>query len=280
VRSFTGRYREFVLAPGTLFTLASLLLLIGAVTLNPDGLIGRGDSYQSRTPFYIAAALVGSVYIWWSAIQGIRQHDFTADIPVSIATAAALFVHQYSAAAVVAVLLLVGGMLEGFVAARAGRALEALAKLLPSEVTVRRDGRDLVIPLDQVVVNDILLVRSGERIAVDGEIVSGTASVNQAAITGESMPVDKTSGDEVFAGTLNEVGAIEMRATKVGGDTTLGQIRRMVAEAQQKKAPIERLLDRWAKVYTPVAILLALGLWLFTHDISRSITMLIVFCPA
>ncbi|HCG01445.1 MAG TPA: ATPase [Chloroflexi bacterium] len=247
--------------------------------MNPGGLVGRGGDYQARTPFYLAAGLVGSVYIWWSAFQGIRKRDFTADIPVSIATAAALFVHQYSAAAVVAVLLLLGGMLENFVAARAGRALDALAALLPSEVTVRRGGQDQTIPLEQVVVDDILLVRSGERIAVDGQIVSGTASINQAAITGESMPVDKATGDTVFAGTLNEVGAIEMRATKVGEDTTLGQIRTMVTEAQHQKAPIERLLNRWAKVYTPVALLLAVGLFIFTHDISRSITMLIVFCP-
>lgn len=278
-RSFTGRYRDFLIHPGTLFTFGSLLLLILAVVMNPGGLVGRGGDYQARTPFYLAAGLVGSVYIWWSAFQGIRKRDFTADIPVSIATAAALFVHQYSAAAVVAVLLLLGGMLENFVAARAGRALDALAALLPSEVTVRRGGQDQTIPLEQVVVDDILLVRSGERIAVDGQIVSGTASINQAAITGESVPVDKATGDTVFAGTLNEVGAIEMRATKVGEDTTLGQIRTMVTEAQHQKAPIERLLNRWAKVYTPVALLLAVGLFIFTHDISRSITMLIVFCP-
>lgn len=243
-RSFTGRYREFLVAPGTLFTFGSLLLLILAAAMNPGGLIGRGGDYQARTPFYLAAAVVGSVYIWWSAIQGIRARDFTADIPVSIATAAALFVHQYSAAAVVAVLLLLGGMLEEFVAARAGRALDALAALLPSQVTVRRDGHDRLIPLEQVVVDDILLLRSGERIAVDGEIISGTASVNQAAITGESMPVDKVAGDTVFAGTLNEVGAIEMRATKVGEDTTLGQIRTMVAEAQEQstdRAPAQSL---------------------------------------
>ena len=278
-RSFSGRYREFLLAPGTLFTFGSLVLLVLAAVLNPGGLVGRGGDHQARAPFYLAAALVGSLYIWWSAIQGIRRRDFTADIPVSIATAAALFVHQYSAAAVVAVLLLVGGMLEEFVAARAGRALDALAELLPSTVTVRRGGADAVIPLEQVVVGDLLLIRSGDRIAVDGEIVSGAACVNQAAITGESMPVDKVVGDALFAGTLNEVGAIEMRTIKVGQDTTLGQIRTMVAEAQQQKAPIERLLNRWAKVYTPVAILLAVALFVFTHDISRSITMLIVFCP-
>jgi len=278
-RSFAGRYQEFLLDPGTLFTVASLLLLIVAAVLNPGGLAGRGGDSQARAPFYLAAALVGSVYIWWSAIQGIRAGDFTADIPVSIATAAALIVQQYSAAAVVAVLLLLGGMLEEFVAARAGNALEALAALLPAQVTVRRNGRDLVIPLGEVVVGDLVLVRSGERIAVDGEVVSGTATVNQAAITGESMPVDKVTGDEVSAGTLNHVGAVEVRASKVGEETTLGQIRRMVEEAQAQKAPIERLLNRYAKFYTPVALVLGVLLFLFTHDISRSITMLIVFCP-
>lgn len=278
-RDLTGRYREFLLAPGTLFTIASVILLVIASAMNPGGLVGRGADYQTRTPFYLAAALVGSAYIWWSAIQGVRKGDFTADIPVSIATAAALAVRQYSAAAVVAVLLLLGGMLEEFVAARAGRALDALARLLPAEATVRRGERDIVVPLDQVVLDDLLLVRSGERVPVDGVVVSGTASVDQAAITGESMPIDKQKDDPVFAGTLMHIGAIEVRATHVGGDTTLGRIRRMVEEALQQKAPVERLLNRYARLYTPVAIGLGLGLWLFTHDISRSITMLIVFCP-
>ena len=276
---FARRYRDFLLEPGTLFTAASLVLLIVAAILNPGGLVGRGGTYQTRTSLYLVAALTGSIYIWWSAIQGIRHGDFTADIPVSIATAAALIVHQYSAAAVVAVLLLIGGMLEQFVAARASKALDALAKLLPAEVTVRRPSGDEVVSLDQIRVDDVLLVRSGERIAVDGVILSGSASINQAAITGESLPIDKEAGDPVFAGSLSHLGVIEVRAIHIGDDTTLGQIRRMVEEAQQRKAPIERLLNTYAKFYTPIAILLGIGLWVFTHDISRSITMLIVFCP-
>lgn len=278
-RNFAGRYREFLLDPGTLFTLASLLLLIVAGVRNPGGLLGSGNPAQASTPFYLAAALVGSVYIWWSAIQGIRARDFTADIPVSIATAAAIAIGQYSAAAVVAVLLLVGGMLEEFVSARAGNALDALARLLPGMVLVRREGRDVVIPLAEVRVGDLLLVRSGERISVDGVIVSGTASVNQAAITGESVPVEKQQGDEVYAGTLNEVGALEVRATKIGDETTLGQIRRMVKEAQEQKAPIERILDRYAKLYTPAALALGGLVWWWSGDILRAITILIVFCP-
>ncbi len=277
-RTFTGRYREFLLDPGTLFTLGSLVLLIAAIIQTPTGLTGD-QATESGTPLYLAAALVGAAYIWWSAIQGIRERDFTADIPVSIATAAAIAIHQYSAAAVVAVLLLIGGMLEEFVSARAGKALDALARLLPDAVTVRRDGRDVVLPLEQVGVGDLLLLRSGERIAVDGEIVTGTGAVNQAAITGESMPVEKRAGDTVFAGTLNEVGALEVRATTVGEETTLGQIRRMVEEAQEQKAPIERLLDQWAKVYTPCALILGGLVWWLSGDLLRGITILIVFCP-
>jgi Zn2+/Cd2+-exporting ATPase len=273
---FVGRYRAFLLDPGTLFTFASLILLIVATIQNPQGLV---NAEQAHTPLYLVAALVGSVYIWWSAIQGIRERDFTADIPVSFATAGALIIGQYSAAAVVAVLLLLGGMLEEFVSARAGNALDALAKLLPDRVTIRRDGQDLVVSLEEVRSGDLILIRSGDRIPVDGTVAIGTASVNQAAITGESLAVEKQVGDIVYAGTLNEIGALEVLATKVGAETTLGQIRRMVEEAQEQKAPIERILNRYAKFYTPAALILGALIWWWSGDILRAITILIVFCP-
>ena len=275
-RRFVGRYRDFLLDPGTIFTLVSLLLLIAATIATPDGII---NSAHAHTGLYLAAALVGSLYIWWSAIQGIRERDFTADIPVSFATAAALIIGQYSAAAVVAVLLLLGGMLEEFVSARAGNALDELSKLLPDRVTVRRDGEDLVLPLEEVQSGDLVLIRSGDRIPVDGVVAQGTASINQAAITGESLAVEKQPGDPVFAGTLNELGALEVQTTNVGEETTLGQIRRMVAEAQEQKAPIERILNRYARFYTPAALILGALVWWWSGDILRAITILIVFCP-
>jgi Cd2+/Zn2+-exporting ATPase len=222
---------------------------------------------------------VGSVYIWWSALRGIRRGDFTADIPVSVATAAAIAIGQFSAAAVVAVLLLLGGMLESFVSRRAEGALEALASLLPDRVTIRRDERDLVVPLEQVQTGDLLLIRSGEKIAADGQIVSGTASVNQAAITGESMPVEKHAGDGVCAGTFLEFGALEVRVLKLGEETTLGQIKRMIVQAQEEKPPIERLLNRYAKLYTPAALVIGALLWWLSGDLLKAITVLIVFCP-
>jgi len=275
-RSFSGRYREFLTDPGTLFTLAAFVLLVVAIAVHPDGAVS--DAHR-RSVFYLASALVGSVYIWWSAIQGVRERDFTADIPVSIATIAAIALGYYSAAAVVAVLLLAGGMLEEFVAARANSALDALARLLPDQVTARHNGKWVEVALEDVLFDDVVLVRPGERIPVDGEVIDGGASVNQAAVTGESVPVEKSPGDGVFAGTLASLGALEVRATKVGAETTLGQIRRMVEEAQQEKAPIERVLDRYAKFYTPIALVLAAALWIITGDPSRAITMMIVFCP-
>ena len=276
VRGFSGRYREFLIEPGTLFTLAAFVLLVIAIAVHPDGAV---SSTHRRSGFYLAAALTGSLYIWWSAVRGICEGDFTADIPVSLATIAAIAVGYYSAAAVVAVLLLAGGLLEEFVSARAVRALDALASLLPDHVTVRRDGGEIDVPLAEVRLDDVVLVRPGERIPVDGTVIAGSAAVDQAAITGESVPVDRHPGDHVFAGTLASLGALEVRVTNVGTETTLGQIRRMVEEAQQQEAPIERVLDRYAKLYTPIAIVLAAALWIVTGEASRAITMLIVFCP-
>ena len=270
IYNLTTRYQDFLLDPGTLFTAVSGVLLIIAIAAYPQNMLGKTGEGNW---LYLLSALVGSSFIWWSAYQGIKEKDFTADIPVTIATIAAIAIGQYSAAAVVAVLLLLGGMLEELVSARAGKALESLAKLLPDRVTVRREGHDIVVPLEDVNVGDIILVKSGERIAVDGTILSGTASVNQAAITGESLLVDKQEGDNAFAGTLNDAGAIEILATKVGNETTLGQIHRMIEEAQTQKPKVERLLNQYAKVYTPMAIILGGLLWWWSGDITRAITM-------
>jgi len=276
VVGLAGRYRQFLIEPATLFTGACLVLLVLAVIQHPAGLY---VSREAGSRLYLAAALAGGSFIWWSAVQGIRAKDFTADIPVSVATIAAIAIGQYSAAAVVAALLLIGGMLENLIAARAGHALEALARLLPSTVTLRDGGIDRDVPLESVRPGQLLLVRSGDRFAVDGRIESGRAWVDQAAITGESVPAEKASGDAAFAGTFCQSGALELRVEKVGEDTALGQIRTMIEQAQQDKAPIERLLDRYAKLYTPVALAMGAVLWLVTGDVLRAITLLIVFCP-
>jgi Cd2+/Zn2+-exporting ATPase len=153
-----------------------------------------------------------------------------------------------------------------------------LAKLPPT-VTVRRAGQENVIPVEQVLLGDIVLVRTGERIGVDGEVIGGNGSVNQSAITGESMPVEKRAGDEVFAGTLNELGAMEITVTRLGQDTTLGQIVRLVKDAQATQAPVQRVANKYAKVLVPVTFGIAILVYILTGDILRSITVLVVVCP-
>ncbi len=272
-------YRAFLLEPGTLVTLTSGLLLVLAAINAPGVLIGDREPVGAEGIPYLAAALVGSAYIWYSALRGIARRDFTSEIPVSLATGAAIAIGQYPAAAVVAVLLLTGGLLEEFVAAKAERAMVGLAALLPETAVVRRAGGDVVVPLEEIAVGEVVLVRSGNRIPVDGEVASGGASVNQAAITGESVPVPKTCGDTVYAGTFNEQGAIEVLTRTVGEQTLLGRIRALIVEARENKPPIERVLDRYARLYTPAALLLGGLLWWWSGEIVRAITMLIVFCP-
>ncbi|ACL17607.1 heavy metal translocating P-type ATPase [Methanosphaerula palustris] len=272
-------YRELLWEPETIFTLASGLLLAIAILIDPDMMLHETVTSGTGGLFYLIAALTGSIPIWLSALQGIWNRDFTTDIPVSLATFAAIAIGQYPAAAVVAVLLLVGGMLEAYVAARASNAMEALAALLPDQVTVRQDGGDILIPLDEVREGEIVLVRSGERIPVDGEVISGTASINQATITGESVSISRTSGDMVYAGTFNECGALEIRTGTTGDQTLLGRIRNLIVEAKDQKPPIERVLDRYSRLYTPAALLLGGLIWWWSGDILRAITMFIVFCP-
>lgn len=276
VRNLGGGYRNFVTDPGTIVTVIATVFLVAAIVVDP---VGAVSSSGSHSWLYVVAALVGSVFIWCSAVQAILERDFTADVPVSLATIAAIAIGQFSAAAVVAVLLLIGGLLEEFVAARAGRALDGLEGLLPETVTVRRHGQEDELALEQVSVGDIVIVHPGERIAVDGQVRWGQGAVDQAVITGESVAAEKVVGDEVFAGTLNGLGALEVEVVGVGDQTTLGEIRRLVEEAGEHKAPIERVLDRYARLYTPAAIVLAGLLWAATGDPLRAITMLIVFCP-
>jgi Cd2+/Zn2+-exporting ATPase len=197
----------------------------------------------------------------------------------SIAMIAAIIVGEYSAAAIVVFMMSVGEWLENFTIARADNALRELAKLIPAVVTVRRNDKEIIIPVEEVVLGDIVLVRTGERIGVDGIVSGGTGSVNQSAITGESMPVEKSNGDDVYAGTLNEVGHLEVRVTRLGENTTLGQIVRLVKDAQATQAPVQRIANQYARILVPVTFGIAIVVYLLTQDILRSITVLVVVCP-
>jgi len=172
-----------------------------------------------------------------------------------------------------------GSLLEEFTSERAHHAISALISLSPETALVRRDGEFAEVPIEQVQIGDTVLVKPGENIPVDGEVIDGQSSVNQASITGESIPIDKFVGHRVFAGTLNFSGALLVQAEEIGSETTLGKIIHLVEEAEENRAPILRLADRWAKWFTPAILLIAIAVYLFTFDLVRAATVLIVACP-
>ncbi|HIE27463.1 TPA: cadmium-translocating P-type ATPase [Candidatus Poribacteria bacterium] len=226
----------------------------------------------------IAVALAGGPIIF-GAIRGLLKRQINVDELVSIAIIASLYLGEYLAAAIVAFIMALGSLLEEFTAERARHAISALISLSPKTASVRKDGEFIVVPIEQVQIGDTVLVKPGENIPVDGEVIDGQSSVNQASITGESIPADKFVGHHVFAGTLNLSGALLLHTTKVGSETTLGKIIHLVEEAEENRAPIMRLADRWAKWFTPAILLLATLVYLLTFDLVRTATVLIVACP-
>jgi Cd2+/Zn2+-exporting ATPase len=244
--------------------------LIGATKLVP----------QSVATGLVLIALVLAAYpICLRAIKALLAKRLDADVLVAIAVIAASSVGEFVAAGEVAFIMLLGEQLENYTIRRARRSLGGLLSLVPPTARVRRDGKEEEVAAAELQVGDIIVVRAGERIPVDGVVQSGMASINQAPVTGESMPVDKSEGDEVFVGTLAETGALIVEAKRVGEDTTLARIAQLVEAAQQREAPIQRTLDRAAGWLVPVMLTLAVLVFAFTHDVARAITVLIVACP-
>ncbi len=271
---FFARYRGFLLSPDTLITAANgLLLLMGFIA----GLLRQTGA---ANVLYLASALIGGAPIFKLALGNIlREFDLTAGVMVSIAMIAALVVGEYSAAALVAFMMLVGVMLEDFTVARADNALNELSSLIPETITLRRDDRDVDVAIAAVRRGDVVLVRPGGRIPVDGFIESGNAALDQSAITGESIPVDKEPGDYVYAGTLCTAGALEISVENVGQGTTMGNMIALVQQARSTQAPVQRVANRYAQYLAPLAIAIAVGAYLLTGDVIRAITVLIVICP-
>jgi heavy metal translocating P-type ATPase len=231
------------------------------------------------TGMVIAATILAAYPIFLRAGKALLAKRLDADVLVAIAVFAAASIGEFIAAGEVAFIMLLGTELENFTVRRARRSLGSLLSLVPARACVRRNGVEEEIAAADARVGDIVVVRAGERIPVDGVVRSGAAAVNQAAVTGESMPVEKGEADEVFVGTIAESGALIVEATRVGEDTTLARIAQLVEAAQQHEAPIQRSLDRLAGWLVPVMLALAALVFVFTHDITRAITVLIVACP-
>jgi len=272
--NFFMRYRDFLLSRDTIIAFINAVLLLAGFLVS---VFGRPEIGKW---LYLGSAVIGGIPLFLLAGKAVFiNHDITAGFMASVAMIAAIIVGEYSAAALVVFMFAIGDWLESLTIARADNALKDLAKLVPATIVVIRDGKEITIPIEQVQFGEKVLVRSGERIGVDGQVLGGSGSVNQSAITGESMPVEKKVGDEVFAGTLNEVGGMEIQVTRLGQDTTLGQIVKLVKEAQKTQAPVQRIANKYARILVPVTFSIAVLVYLLSGDITRSITVLVVVCP-
>lgn len=231
-------------------------------------------------PAWVAVVLCGLPIILEAIVGLVTAFDIKADVLVSIALVASLFIGETFAAGEVAFIMQLGGFLEEVTVARARAGIEKLVHLTPRTArVVEADGSEQVIPAEQVQVGQVLRVQPGETVPVDGVILSGQTSINQAVMTGESLPVDKGPGDEVSSGTMNQFGAFEMKAAKVGEDSSIQRMIRLVQSADAGKARIVGIADRWATWIVVIALTAAALTWLFTGEIIRAVTILVVFCP-
>ena len=257
-----------------------VLLVIGGMSL----ILSLLNRYLAFLPLpfdiaWVAIVLCGIPIILEAIIGMVTRFDIKADVLVSLALIASVCIHEDFAAGEVAFIMQLGALLEDLTVAKARAGIEKLVHLTPQTARVIVSGTENIIPAEKVAVGDLIRVLPGETVPVDGMIISGQTSINQAVMTGESLPVDKTVGDEVSSGTVNQFGAFEMKATKVGEDSSIQRMIRLVQSADADKAKIVGLADRWATWIVVIALSAAALTWIFTGQIIRAVTILVVFCP-
>lgn len=227
----------------------------------------------------IATAVVAGTPILMNAIQAARYRIIGIDALVSIAVIGAMFIGEYWEAAAVTFLFMFGDYLESRTIEKTRSSIKALLDLAPDITRVLRDGVEVEISPEEVIQGDLVVIKPGEKISVDGTIIEGSAYINQAAITGESIPVSRSIDETVFSGTIIESGYLIVRADRVGEDTTFARILQMVEEAQDKKAKTQKFLEKFSKYYTPGIIVLAIIFYFTTRDIRLALTLLVIACP-
>ena len=228
---------------------------------------------------FIAAMVLAGIPVFVRAIQGLRYKSVGIECLVSIAVIGACLIQEFSEAAIVTFLFQFGSYLEQRTMKKTRSAIKSLTEMAPTTAWKLTDGEAEEIDVDDVELNDLLLVKTGNQIAVDGVVTDGEGYVNEASITGESALCKKVKGSHVYAGSILDSGTLQMQATKVGEDTTFAKIIALVEEAQDTKSPAERFIDRFARYYTPVVVLLAALTYVFTRNLDTAITVLVLACP-
>ncbi len=254
---------------GGVFLVASLVIMLTKIEVLID-------------PAWLTVVICGYPLLYlaiWRIIYNKGMSKISSALLISIAMVASIAIGELFAAGEVAFIMAIGAILEDMTTERAKKGIKKLIALAPEKGRRIRDGVEEIISVEQINIGDILRVFPGEGIPVDAEIVSGNTSIDQSIITGESLPVDKTVGDEVFCGTINRFGSIDIKTTKVGKDSSLQKLIRLVQEAEYNKAPMQRIVDKWAAWLVPIALMIAVVTYFITWDIVRAVTILVVFCP-
>ncbi len=272
---WTARIPAIVLIGLSLFALAELLVE-GPALSAVEGLDGTAII---PAPLVLAAVIAGGWPIARRAVGAARQRQITADLLMSIAILAALALGEFVAAMLITFFMRTANALESFTTTRARHAIQSLVRLTPEIACVRRDGAEAEISSLDLRPDDVLIVRPGERIAADGTVIEGYSTVDQATITGEPLPIGKQAGDTVFAGTLNQRGALAVSVTRVGPETTLGRIARAVEEAEAAKAPVQKFADRYSAIFLPLLLIVAVLTSVLSGSLQTGIAVLVVACP-
>ena len=258
------------------------MTIVGGIFLAISLALSLTENKVPVDPAWVSVIICGIPLLYLSVWRIIHNHGISkisSALLISIAMIAAIAIGDLFAAGEVAFIMAIGAILEDKTTERAKKGLKELISLTPQQGRRIANGKEEMIAAEEIKMDDVLRVLPGETIPVDGTILEGTTSIDQSIMTGESLPVDKTEGDSVFCGTINRFGTIEIRASKLGEDSSLQKLIRMVEEAESKKAPMARIADKAASWLVPVALLIAIVAWIVTKDIVRAVTVLVVFCP-
>ncbi|MBE7435613.1 MAG: cadmium-translocating P-type ATPase [Anaerolineales bacterium] len=255
------------------FTIIISVVIFGEV-------LGLFDFLNERVPFLFGFALViaGGYPVFKNVIRATLKRQIISHTLMTLGVIAALVVGQWVTAALVVVFMRIGDYVENFTTESARRAVKELTALSPQTARVERDGTEVEIPVSEVKVGETIIVRPGEKIAVDGEVVSGQATIDQSAITGESMPVEAANGTHVYAATIAKLGSLRIRAERIGSDTTFGRVVKMVEEAEAHRADVQQLADKFSAWYLPVVAVIAGLTFLFTRNPLSTAAVLLVAC--
>lgn len=267
--------QRFIFIHKNKITFLSAVLIITAYV--SKWVVGNNEIF---TLALIIASIAGAIPIALQAYQALKVKVVSIDVLVTIAVIGAFMIQNYEESAIVTFLFLFGAFLEQRTLNKTRSAIKELTEMAPeSALKQMTNGEFQLVDVDDVIEGDLLQVRTGAKVPVDGTVVLGEGYINEASITGESIPVGKIKGSKVFAGTILENGTIQIVADRVGEDTTFGRIIELVEEAQDSKSEAERFIDSFSKYYTPVVLILAFVVWVFTHNIELAITILVLGCP-